>query len=53
MVKCGVLFQVRAEFLSTIYMTSGFKGLNKNTLYNIFTKKNLKEGAGCKVFHQK
>jgi hypothetical protein len=27
MVKCGVLFEVRAEFLSTIWMSCVFKGL--------------------------
>jgi hypothetical protein len=27
MVKCGVLFEVQAEFLNTIYMSSSFKGL--------------------------
>jgi hypothetical protein len=27
MVKCGVLFEVRTEFLNTIYTSFGFKGL--------------------------
>jgi hypothetical protein len=27
MAKCGVLFEVRTEFLNTIYMSFGFKGL--------------------------
>jgi hypothetical protein len=27
MVKCGVLFEVRTEFLNIIYMNFGFKGL--------------------------
>jgi hypothetical protein len=27
MVKCGVLFEVRTEFLYTIYKSFGFKGL--------------------------
>jgi hypothetical protein len=27
MVKCGVLFEVRTEFLSTTYTIFGFKGL--------------------------
>jgi hypothetical protein len=28
MVKCGVLFEVRTEFLNVIYTSFGFKGLN-------------------------
>jgi hypothetical protein len=28
-VKCGVLFEVRTEFLNIIYMSAGFKGLMK------------------------
>jgi hypothetical protein len=32
MVKCSVLFEVRTEFLSTIYMSFGFKGLNLNSV---------------------
>jgi hypothetical protein len=28
MVKCGVLFEVRTEFLSTIEMSVSLKGLN-------------------------
>jgi hypothetical protein len=28
MVKCGVLFEVRTEFLNIIYTSFGFKGLN-------------------------
>jgi hypothetical protein len=28
MAKCGVLFEVRTEFLNSIYTTFGFKGLN-------------------------
>jgi hypothetical protein len=28
MVKCGVLFKVRTEFLNNIYTNFGFKGLN-------------------------
>jgi hypothetical protein len=28
MVKCGVLFEVRTEFLNIIYMSFGFKGLH-------------------------
>jgi hypothetical protein len=27
MVKCGVLFEVRTEYLSVIYMSFSFKGL--------------------------
>jgi hypothetical protein len=30
MVKCGVLFEVRAEFLSTIYTSFGLKGLTES-----------------------
>jgi hypothetical protein len=29
MVKCGVLFEVRTEFLYTVQTSSGFKGLRK------------------------
>jgi hypothetical protein len=29
MVKCGGLFEIRTEFISVIYMSFGFKGLNK------------------------
>jgi hypothetical protein len=32
MVKCGVLFEVRTEFLNIIYTSSGFKGLNLNSI---------------------
>jgi hypothetical protein len=28
-VKCGVLFEVRTEFLNIIYTSFGFKGLNR------------------------
>jgi hypothetical protein len=28
MVKSGVLFEVRTEFLNTVYMGFGFRGLN-------------------------
>jgi hypothetical protein len=28
MVKCGVLFEVQDEFLSSIWMSFGFNGLN-------------------------
>jgi cAMP phosphodiesterase len=28
MMKCGVLFEVRTEFLNVIYKSCGFKGLN-------------------------
>jgi hypothetical protein len=28
MVKCGVLFEVRTEFLNNIWTSFGFKGLN-------------------------
>jgi hypothetical protein len=27
MAKCGVLFEIRVEFLTTIYTSVGFKGL--------------------------
>jgi hypothetical protein len=30
MVKCGVLYEVRTEFLNNIYTSFGFKGLNLN-----------------------
>jgi uncharacterized protein (UPF0297 family) len=32
MVKCGVFFEVRIEFLNNIYTSLGFKGLNLNTI---------------------
>jgi hypothetical protein len=32
MVRCGVLFEVRTEFLNIIYMSFGFKGLNLNSV---------------------
>jgi hypothetical protein len=32
MVKCGVLFEVRTEFLNNIYTCFGFKGLNLNSV---------------------
>jgi hypothetical protein len=32
MVKCGVLFEVRTEFLNIICTSFGFKGLNLNTV---------------------
>jgi hypothetical protein len=32
MVKCGVLFEVRTEFLNNIYTSFGFKGLNLNSI---------------------
>jgi hypothetical protein len=32
MVKCGVLFQVRTDFLYTVHKHSGFKGLIGNPL---------------------
>jgi hypothetical protein len=32
MVKCGVLFEVRTEFLNIIYTSFGFKGLNLNSV---------------------
>jgi predicted Holliday junction resolvase-like endonuclease len=32
LVKCGVLFQVRTEFLNIIYMSFVFKGLNLNSI---------------------
>jgi hypothetical protein len=33
MVKCGVLFEVRAEFLGTIRMSFGFKGLKDSRAF--------------------
>jgi hypothetical protein len=39
MVKCGVLFEVRTEFLNVIYTSSGFKGLNSvNQLIAVMVK---------------
>jgi hypothetical protein len=32
MVKCGVLSEVRTEFLNNIYTSFGFKGLNLNSV---------------------
>jgi hypothetical protein len=32
MVKCGVFFEVRSEFLNNIYTSFGFKGLNLNSV---------------------
>jgi hypothetical protein len=32
MVKCGVLFEVRTEFLNIISTSFGFKGLNLSTI---------------------
>jgi len=32
MVKCGVLFEVRTEFLNVIQTSFGFKGLNLNSV---------------------
>jgi hypothetical protein len=32
MVRCGVLFEVRTEFLIIIYTSFGFKGLNLNSI---------------------
>jgi hypothetical protein len=32
MVKCGVLFEVRTEFLNNISTRFGFKGLNLNNV---------------------
>jgi hypothetical protein len=32
MVKCGVFFEVRTEFLNNIYTSFDFKGLNLNTV---------------------
>jgi hypothetical protein len=32
MVKCGVLFEVRAEFLNNIQTSFGFKALNLNSV---------------------
>jgi hypothetical protein len=32
MVKCGVLFEVRTEFLNVISTSFGFKGLNLNSV---------------------
>jgi predicted Holliday junction resolvase-like endonuclease len=32
MVKCGVLFEVRTEFLNNIYTSFVFKGLNLNSV---------------------
>jgi uncharacterized C2H2 Zn-finger protein len=32
MVRCGVLFEVRAEFVNNIQTSFGFKGLNLNSV---------------------
>jgi hypothetical protein len=32
MEKCGVLFELRAEFLNKMQTSFGFKGLNLNTV---------------------
>jgi hypothetical protein len=32
MVKCGVLIEVRTEFLNIIWTSYGFKGLNINSV---------------------
>jgi hypothetical protein len=32
MVKCGVLFEVRSEFLNIIYKSFGFRGLKTTCL---------------------
>jgi hypothetical protein len=34
MVKCGVLFEAWTEFLSTIYMSFGFNGLNSLLIHD-------------------
>jgi hypothetical protein len=33
MVKCGVLFEVRTEFLNIILTSLGLKGLNRDFIY--------------------
>jgi hypothetical protein len=38
MVKCGVFFAVRTEFLNIIYMSFGFKGLNSTENRAIFVR---------------
>jgi hypothetical protein len=39
MVKCGVLFEVRTEFLNNIYTSFGFKGLSSiNQLIFVMVK---------------
>jgi hypothetical protein len=35
MVKCGVLFEVRTEFLNNIYTSFVFKGLNLNSVIQL------------------
>jgi hypothetical protein len=40
MVKCGVLFEVRPEFLNIISMSFGFKG-NDNFLPIVFTNRKI------------
>jgi hypothetical protein len=32
MVKCGVLFEVRTDFLNIIWTSFGFRGLNLNSV---------------------
>jgi hypothetical protein len=42
MVKCSVLFEVRAEYLNIIQTSFGFKGLKVITDFEDFTAVNLK-----------
>jgi hypothetical protein len=37
MVKCGVLFEVRAGFLNNIQTSCGFKGLNLNSINQLIS----------------
>jgi hypothetical protein len=38
MVKYGVLFEVRTEFLNNIYTSVGFKGLNESRFHKSFAE---------------
>jgi hypothetical protein len=57
MVKCGVLFEVRTEFLNIIYTSFGFKGLRmypvlvsvpNSTLVNVSAQESEKYVRECK-----
>jgi hypothetical protein len=47
MVKCGVLFEVRTEFLNVIYTSFVFKGLNLNSVNQLIFVK-----VGCGVLFE-
>jgi hypothetical protein len=43
MVKCGVLFDVRTDFLSNIKTTVGFKGLKKVAYIELLSVKKVRK----------